>query len=172
MCEPTTMLTALSIASSAAGVYQQQQTMKAQERANQQNYDNQMQAYRYNQANSNFTRIQEAENLATTKVANSAAERRAQATATTRAGEGGVSGLSVDALIAEIGARAGEDSSNAETNYLRRDRAIQADAYNNWANTASNINKMETPKAPDYLGAALKIGTAAEKDPRLGKYFK
>lgn len=161
MCEPTTMMV-LSIASSAASVYSQQQAQSAQERSNQRQYENQMMAMRYNQANSNFTRVQENENLATQKVTNDAAARRATATAATRAGEGGVAGLSVDALLADINARAGMDNTTAEVNYLRRDRAIQADAYNNWANTASAINKLETPKAPDYLGAALKIGGAVQ----------
>jgi hypothetical protein len=159
MCEPTTMM-ALTIASTAASVYGQQQAAKAQTRANQQTYDSQMQAYRFNQASSNFTRVQEAENLAQTRMTNDAAARRAMATARVSAGESGVTGLSVDALLADIGARAGMDNSNAETNYLRRDRAIQADAMNNWANTSSAINKLQTPTAPDYLGAALKIGTA------------
>lgn len=161
MCEPTTMMV-LSIASTAASVYSQQQAQSAQERSNQRQYENQMMAMRYNQANSNFTRVQENENLATQKVLNDAAARRATATAATRAGEGGVAGLSVDALLADINARAGMDNTTAEVNYLRRDRAIQADAYNNWANTASAINKLETPKAPDYLGAALKIGGAVQ----------
>jgi len=159
MCEPTTMMV-LTIASTAAQVYQQQQTMKAQERYNQQTYNNQMTAYRYNQAQANFTRQQEAENLATTKITNDAAARRAESTATTAAGEAGVTGLSVDALLADLSGRAGRDNVSAEVNYLRRDNAIQADAFNNWASTASAINKLETPKAPDYLGAALKIGSA------------
>lgn len=159
MCEPTT-LTALSIASSVAGVVQQQQQQRQQERYNQQTYDNQMQAYRYNQANSNFTRIQEAQNLAEQKVANNAASRRAQATATVSAGESGISGNSVDGLLAELAGMSGKDNANAEVNYLRRDQAIQADMQNNYTTTASNINKLETPKSPDYLGAALKIGNA------------
>lgn len=162
MCEPTTMAV-LSIASSAAGAYQQQQVMKAQERANQQTYDNQMTAYRFNQANANYTRSQEAENLAQRKVANDAAARRAESTARVSAGESGITGLSVDALMADLNARAGMNNVNAEVNYLRRDRAIQADAMNSWATTASAINKLETPKMPDYLGAGLKIGGAVDK---------
>lgn len=159
MCEPTTMMV-LTIASTAASLYQQQQTMKAQERYNQQTYNNQMTAYRYNQAQANFTRQQESENLAEQKITNNAASRRAESTATVAAGEAGVTGLSVDALLADLSGRSGRDNATAEVNYLRRDNAIQADAFNNWSQTASAINKLETPKAPDYLGAALKIGTA------------
>lgn len=167
MCEPTTMMV-LSIASTAASVYQQQQNMKAQERYNQQTYDNQMTAYRYNQAQSNFTRQQEAQNLAETKIVNNNAARKAVSTATVAAGESGVTGLSVDALLADLSGRAGRDNTSAEVNYLRRDNAIQTDAFNNWSNTASAINKLETPKAPDYLGAALKIGSSVYdyKNPR------
>jgi hypothetical protein len=122
-----------------------------------------MTAYRYNQANQQFTRVQEAQNLAETKVANNAAAVRAQSTAKTIAGEGGVTGLSVDALLADLAGRAGRDNTNAEVNYLRRDAGIQADMMNNWASTASGINSLQTPKAPDYLGAALRIGEAYDK---------
>jgi hypothetical protein len=161
MCEPTTML-ALTIASSAAGLYQQQQTMKAHAASNQAQYDNQMTAFRYNQANNQLSRVQEAENLAQQKLNNNSAATRALSSARVAAGESGVSGLSVDALLADLAGRAGVDNTTAETNYLRRDRAIQADQMNNWAGTASAINKLETPKTPDYLGAALKIGGAVQ----------
>lgn len=160
MCEPMTML---AIASTVATVYQQDQTAKAQTKANQQAYDSQMMAYRYNQAQSNNVRVQEAQNLANTKMTNDAALRRAQSTATVSAGEAGISGLSVDALLADLGARAGRDNVSAEINYLRRDNAIQADAMNDWSKTSTAINKLETPKMPDYLGAALKIGNAYDK---------
>lgn len=160
MCEPTTAMLALSIGSSVATLYQQQQAADAQAKYNKQVYNNQMTAYRFNQAQNEFTRQQEAQNLAETKIVNNNAARRAISTATTAAGEGGVSGLSVDALLADLSGRAGRDNTAAEVNYLRRDNAIQTDQFNNWAATASAINKLETPKAPDYLGAALKIGTA------------
>lgn len=169
MCELATALTALKVASAVGGLYAQQQQQRATERYNQATYDNQMQTYRYNQANSNFTRVQEAENLAQQKVTNDAAARRARSTATVSAGESGIQGQSVDALLAELSGMSGKDNSNAETNYLRRDQSIQADAYNNWTTAANNINRLETPKAPDYLGAALKIGTAYNdyKNPKV-----
>jgi hypothetical protein len=161
MCEPTTTtLMMMSIASTAASVVGQHQQMRAAEKANQAAYDNEMTALRYNQANNNFTRTQEAANLADQKVMNDQAARRAMSTATTRAGEGGVTGLSVDALLADLAGRAGTDNANAEVNYLRRDQAIAADNMGTWAKSASNINSLKTPQAPDYLGAALKIGTS------------
>jgi hypothetical protein len=159
MCEPTTLMY-LTIASTAASVAAQQQSASAQAKSNQAMHNNQMTAYRFNEANNNFTRVQEAENLTTSKVTNNAAARRAMSTARVSSGEGGVTGLSVDALMGDLAARAGVDNTTAEVNYLRRDRAIAADSMNNWAGTASAINKLQTPQAPDYLGAALKIGTA------------
>jgi hypothetical protein len=164
MCEITTALaigTAISAASAGAQLIAQQQAASAQGVANQRTYDSQMQALRVNQANSNFARAQESENLADQRFTNDMAAVRAQSTARTAAGEAGVTGLSVDALLADLAGRAGRDNVNAETNYLRRDAALQADAFNNYSTAANNINKLTTPQNPDYLGAALRIGSAA-----------
>jgi hypothetical protein len=166
MCAP--LLTALQVASSVGGFIAQQQAANEQERANQQNYQNQMTAYRYNIANANANKVQEAENLAAKKIENNAEVMRKQATAKVAAGEAGVSGFSVDALLAELGGRGGQANSSAETNYLRADRAIEADKMNIWAGTASSIGQMRTPQAPDFLGAALKIGdTVNTYDPTI-----
>jgi len=162
MCEPTT-LTMLSIASSAVGMIQQQQAASEQRRANQQAYNAQMQAYRYNQANANFEKIAESQNAAEQQLVNNMAARSAKATATVAAGESGVSGMSVDALLADIDAKAGRDNVNTEVNYLRRDQAINADLYNNYAKTASAINSIPPVKRPDYLGTALRIGEGVKK---------
>lgn len=159
MCDPVSM-TVMTIASTASSLYAQQQQANAQAAFNKRTYENQMTAYRYNQANNNYTRVQEAQNLAEQKLTNNNAAVRAMSRARAMAAQGGVEGLSVDALLADLGARAGNDNANAEVNYLRRDNAIQTQNFNSWAATSSAINKLETPKVPDYLGAALKIGTA------------
>lgn len=165
MCIP---MAALQIASSAASFIAQQQAADAQEQANRQNYQNQMVAYRYNIANANANKVQEAENLAAKKIENSAEVVRKQATAKVAAGEAGVSGYSVDALLAELGGRGGQANSSAELNYLRADRAIEADKMNIWASAASNIGQMRTPQAPDFFGTALKIGTTInDYDPTI-----
>lgn len=158
MCPP--VMLGLAVASSLASLKAQQDAAKSQANANQQNYNNQMTAYRYNLANANATKVQEAENLAQKKMETNAEVTRRQATAVTAAGESGVSGLSVDALLAELAGRGGQANSSAEVNYLRGDRAIEADKMNSWSGVASTIGQMQTPKAPDYLGAALSIGNA------------
>lgn len=167
MCEPTTLM-ALQVASAAGGLVATQQAADQQAYANRQNYNNQMTAYRYNTANANATKVQEAENLAAKKMDINAETIRKQATAAVAAGEAGVSGLSVDGLLASIGAEGGRAVSNAETNYLRADRAIETDKMNIWSGTASNIGQMKTPASPDYLTAGLKIGTAIDTYKRGG----
>lgn len=162
MCAPTTLM-ALQIASAAGGLVAQQQAASEQERVNRQNYESQMTAYRYNLANANATKVQESENLAAKKIDIDAETRRKQATAAVAAGEAGVSGLSVDGLLASIGAEGGRAATNAEVNYLRADRAIEADKINSWSGAATNIGQMKTPQGPDYFGAALRIGDAAYK---------
>lgn len=162
MCEPTTLM-ALQIASAVGGLAAQQSAANAQERANRQNYNNQMTAYRYNLANANATKVQEAENLSQKKMEIGSDVARKQATATVASGEAGVSGLSVDALMAGIMGDGGRANTNAEVNYLRADRAIEADKMNSWSGAASNIGQMKTPQTPDYLGAGLRIADAAYK---------
>lgn len=161
MCEPTTLM-ALQIASAAGGLVAQQQAASEQERVNRQNYESQMTAYRYNLANANATKVQEAENLAAKKMEINSDVMRKQATAAVAAGEAGVSGLSVDGLLASIGAEGGRAATNAEVNYLRADRAIEADKMNSWSGAATNIGQMKTPQSPDYMGAGLKIATAVD----------
>jgi hypothetical protein len=167
MCDPVTM-TVLTVASAVGGLAAQDANARAQAKANQQNYDNQMMTYRYNLANANMNKVQESENLAAKTIEINRDVTNKQATASVAAGEAGVSGLSVDALLAGIEADGGRAVANAETNYLRQDRAIETDKMNAWASAAGTIGQMKTPAAPDFMGAALRIGDAAYRyDPTM-----
>lgn len=160
MCEPTTAtLVYLSIASTAASIAAQQQAAKAQAAQNKSTYDSQMVAYNANLANANLMKQNEADQLSAKKIANNAAADRDMAKVTVSAGENGVSGLSVDALLADLGGEAGRANSTAESNYFMKDRAIEADRMNAWAGTANAVNSLKTPQSPDYIGAALRIGS-------------
>ena len=170
MCEPMTIL---AIASVAASTYAQKQQADAQESMNERTYQSQMTAYNANiakgnqdYANINLTKQQEAEKTSAKLIENNAATRRDMAKATVASGEAGVSGISVEGLLAELGGRGGSANSVAETNYLRSDRALEVDrenvyasSMNSWSNTASAINSLKTPVEPDYLGAGLKIAS-------------
>ena len=163
MCEPTTIAMAtlaIAAASAAASVDAQNKSASAQSKANQQNYDAQMMAYNANQANANMMKTQEATATSQKIIENNAQGRRDMAKATVAAGEAGVSGVSVDALLAELGGNAGRANANAEVNYLNRDRAIEMDRMNSWSGTASAINSLKTPVGADYIGAGLKIADA------------
>ena len=155
----TTALAVASIASTAATVDAQNTSARVQSQINQQNYENQMTALRSNLANANLTKQQEAENLAAEKNKNNILSQRDMAKARVSAGESNVTGLSVDALLQELGSSAGNANVNAEINYLRRDRSIETDKQNAWAGTATQIGNLKTPQGADYLGAAVKIGT-------------
>lgn len=166
MCEPTTiaaMTLALSVASAAATVYSQEQAASVQNKVNDQNYTNQMQAFNSNIANANLQKNQEAEGLSQKMIENNAIARRDQSKATVAAGEAGLSGLSVGGLLAELGGKAGAANSVARSNFERRDSAIEMDRMNAWAGTSTNINAMKTPMGADYIGAGLRIATAANE---------
>jgi hypothetical protein len=160
MCDPVTATLVITAASAASSVYAQNQTAKAQTKANQQTYDSQIQAYNTNIANANLMKSQESDNLAVTKMTNNAKALRDESKATVAAGEAGISGLSVGGLLAELRGSAGSANMAAETNYLRRDSAIEQDRQNAWAGTANAINSLKTPQQPDYIGAGLKIAQA------------
>lgn len=160
MCDPVTATLVITAASAASSVYAQDQAAKAQTKANQQTYNSQIQAYNTNIANANLMKSQESDNLAVQKMENNARANRDIAKATVSAGEAGVSGLSVGGLLAELSGRAGSANMTAETNYLRRDTAIEQDRQNAWAGTANAINSLKTPQQPDYIGAGLKIAQA------------
>lgn len=163
MCEPTTIAMvglALTAASTYAQVDAQKKQMHATERANEAQYQGAMTAYRGNLANIEVTRGQMAADATQKTNENNAASRAAQATALTSAGENGVSGLSVGALLRDLAGQAGYDNTNVETQYLRQNEALNVKRENAFNMTSSEINSLKTPAAPDYAGAALRLGQA------------
>lgn len=159
MAAMTTVMTALSIASSAAGVMQQQAAADAQAEANRRQYENTMRAYRENVNQTNLAQQQEREASLLKVEDNSMKARAAASTAAVASGEAGISGLSVDALLGDLAGKEGRYNSAVQTNYDRAESAIMNQRENVYSDAASQINGLQTPQAPDYLGAALKIGT-------------
>jgi hypothetical protein len=151
---------ALTAASTGASLYTQNQQMHAQEDANQKQYDNTMTAYRTNLANIEVSRNQATADATQKLTENNAAGRAAQASATVAAGEGGISGTSVNSLLRDLAGRAAYDNTNVEENYLRQNQSLNAKRENVFNSTVSDINQLQTPQAPDYLGAAFRIGSA------------
>jgi hypothetical protein len=160
MCEPTTLM-ALQVATAAVSVYGQQQAASAQAEANQRQYDNIMRARAANINQTNLMQQQEREGAMQRMEENNLKGAAAQATARTAAGESGISGLSVDSLLADLGTKQNRFNSSVETNYDRSSQAIAIQRENVDTNAASQINQLKTPTMPDYFSAALRIGNAA-----------
>ena len=161
MCDPITVLAVASVASAVGGVVSQGQAADAQNETNKRQYENTMTAYRANINQTNLMQQQEREGALQAVEANGLKARAAESTATVAAGENGISGLSVDALLGDIMGKQGRYDSSIQTNFDRSQGAIQNQRDNVYANAASTINSLQTPAAPDYLGAGLKIASAA-----------
>ncbi len=157
---PAGLMAGLQIASAVGTVVAQQQAADAQAQANQRQYDNIMQARAANLNQTNLMQQQEREAAMQRIEENNLKGTAARATARVSAGEAGVSGLSVDALLADIGTRQERFNTSVGTNYDRASQAIAIQRENVDTNAASQINQLKTPAMPDYFGAALRIGQA------------
>lgn len=162
MCEPTTIMMALQVASAVGTVASQKQAADAQADANQRQYQNTIRAFNANINQTNLEMTQEREASMQKLAENNLKAQAARATARTASGEAGVSGLSVDALMGDIYGKQGRYNDSVATNYDRAMGAIQNQRENVYANAASTINGLKTPAMPDYFGQALKIGQAVQ----------
>lgn len=152
------LMTGLQIVSSVMGVVGQMQAQSAQEEANQRQYENTMKARAANINQTNLMQQQEREAAVQKLDENNMAARAAKSTATASAGDNGISGLSVDALIADLGSKQKRFNSSVSANYDLASSGIANQRENVDINAASAINALKTPAMPDYFGAALRIG--------------
>lgn len=159
MCEPTT-LAALQVAASVASVVGQQQAVNVQNQANQRQYDTIMAARAANINQTNLMQQQEREGAMQKIEENNLKANAAVSTAKVASGEAGVSGLSVNSLLADLGTKQNRFNSSVETNYDRTTEAINIQRQNVGTNAQSQVAQLKTPAMPDYFGAALRIGNA------------
>lgn len=170
MCEPATIMIAMSAASAVAGVVSQQETASGMAEANQVQARNATQARNDNWEQINLRRRQEAESASEKINTNNTAMREAQATAVARAGP---TGLSMDALLGSIAQKGAGYNDSVNANYQRINQALDTQVTNVNRNAASGVNSLKTPPPVDYMGAALKIGNAAYggyKDGAFSRY--
>lgn len=166
MCGIAAIGLAISAVSSIASVVGQQ--AQAQAQADSQNaYNRQLEQNALTARNANLANLEVERNttLADTREQinqNAIAARRAEATARVSAGESGISGLSVDALLRDLSGQMGYDNATATENYLRQDRNINIRRENVQNQYVSTLNGVKQPviQSPNYLGAALSIGQA------------
>lgn len=161
MCDPMTGMLVLTTAATAMQVNQQQIAASQQEQSNQRQYENSMKAMAANVNQTNAEHMQQREAAMQKIDENNMQARAASATAQTSAGENGISGMSVDALLSDLGNRQQRFNSSVTTNYENAEQAINNQRENIGIDAASQINNLKTPAMPDYAGAALRIGTAA-----------
>lgn len=173
MCLDPATLMALQIAAAGAGLMAQQQQMQATQDANARMAD----AARNKTINDialNTVQRNEAFQAASQKANDaSIATMKAQATAATSAGEAGIGmGGSVQAVMADLGAQGSKDIVNAMTNYVRESNSLDAQYQNIFITEGNTLAQMPQARQPDYLGAAVAIGSAdANYTKATGKSF-
>ncbi|QBE66836.1 virion core protein, T7 gp14 family [Pseudoduganella lutea] len=152
---------AITAVTTAASIAQQKKVVKAANKATDQQYESNMQTYRQNVANLEVKRNEQASDASDQINLNNRAAQKVQATGTVSAGEAGVAGTSVDALLRELAGQAGLDNTRVEENLLRENRAIDLQQANAFGGVVDQINSLPGAQMPDYAGAVLRIGQAS-----------
>lgn len=161
MCAPAAMA-ALSIVSTIGGLYGQQQEAKAQEQYNNDMARNATIANNQRNAQINQRQLQERDAATGKIMANNLEATKARASAQVSASGAGVSGLSVDSLMAELGMSQGRYNASVGQNLQQSTAGADWERVNSYNDMQSTFNSLKTPKSPNYLGAALQIGTAVD----------
>lgn len=162
MCAPPAVMAALSIASTAASLYGQVQAANAQEDYNKDMARNATIANNQRNAQINQRQIQERDAATGKIMANNLEATKAKASAKVAASSAGVGGISVDALLNDLGSSQGRYNASVGENLRAGTVAADWDRVASYNNMASTINGLRTPTMPNYLGAALQIGTAVD----------
>lgn len=159
MCDPVSLIAAtLGVAQTGMSYIGQQQAAKAQ---------NEMVRQNQKAANANLVReyadvqtrqIQEEDAAAVQKQDISREARAARATTMAAAGEAGVSGLSIDALLADVYGKeaTAKDRVSQNTGFTTQNLTREMDGLK--AKAQDRINSMPWATGPSPLAAALKIG--------------
>lgn len=163
MCEPATITLAITAASAAASVAQQASNASYQQKVNNVQRENSITS-----RNANLVQVEVQKQQAVTQAGqkqfeNNLNAQKAESTAKVSAGENGVSGLSVDALLGELDATRGRYNSSVDANLRDSVQSFDNQRDNIQTSAVNQVNSLKTPQAPDYLGAALKIGGAYNK---------
>ena len=154
MCDPISI--GLGVLSSVSQVQGQRQMAKAQEQA--QANASKAERQRYLQEVSSMRVQQGQEQVAAAQRINESAKkaREARATARVSAGESGVAGLSVDALINDLTREEAEYSFATQQQTQMNDVGRQMQLQNAGLGFTNNMLRINRPiEQPDYLGAAL-----------------
>ncbi|GGD98165.1 virion core protein, T7 gp14 family [Rhizobium anhuiense] len=104
--------------------------------------------------------LQEQEKAGAEKADNLKEAREAKATATVAAGEAGVSGLSVDALLAEFDGRAAQANDRVDQNTEWTLNQLNNEMKGIRSNAEDRINSVQRAAKPSFFDAGLRIAGA------------
>ena len=155
MCDP---VSAMMVVGTVASLAAQQSAADAQSASNSRQAANTRLAQVDNSNQITLQRGQQADAASQKINANNQAMREAQSSVVASAGP---SGLSVDALLGNLGNKGANYNDSVNSNLDRVNQALDNQQTNVNRSAASEINSLKTPQTPDYLGAALKIGSTA-----------
>jgi hypothetical protein len=160
MCDPATATLVITAATAAFSVNAQQQNVKYQNQVNDRQAENAVIARDANVNQTNLAMVQEREKSMQSLEQNNLKAEAAQATALASAGENGVSGLSVGALLDDLAMSQNRYNSSVVTNYDRSEVALENQRQNANISAGNVIAGLRTPAMPDYAGAGLRIAQA------------
>lgn len=151
---------AITAASAANSIVQQSKAAAAQDEFNQKQREASIKAMNDNMSQIELAKQQATEQAGQKTFENDIAARKAMATAKVSAGESGVAGLSVDALLAELDGSRARYNQSVQANLDDTINNLNSQRTNINNSAASQVNYLRTPQAPDYIGAGLRIGSA------------
>ena len=166
MCDPSALIgLALGVAQTVTGYAGEQQAAAQHNAMVRQNQEAAQANLRQEYTAVQTRQLQEEDAAAVEKQSVSREARGARATAMVAAGESGVSGLSVDALLADIYGKEAEYKDRVTQNTGFTTQNLTAEMQGLRAKAQDRINSIPTRNGPNPLAAALKIGSSA-----LGAY--
>ena len=165
MCEPTTitattmayMAMASAAISAVTGLYSQSQASKAQAAYNKEQERQAIIQANMNKAAADRQAMQESEAAGQKINENNKQAMKAQSTAAATAGENNLSGLSIDALLRDLGGERDDYNQAVRQNLDRQMISIAQSKENADIQANSVIASLKPVQQPDYLGSALKI---------------
>jgi|GEM_PF-3238766 len=158
MCDPVTLMaTSLAItgAQTVTGMKAANQQYKAGSAMAQQNADNAAQSTARTYSNIGIRAQQEGQAAHQQKQASEIETARAVASAELAAGAGGVTGLSVDAVLRDIYAQAGRNEVVADNNLQMSRDYLTGEMTAAEASGQNQINAMPQPERPDHTALLL-----------------
>ncbi len=156
--------TGLNVAQGFMGYKAKQEAAKAQAIANVKKAQAATRQFNYDIQALAIQGTQDADALQVDKFDTHIAAMKARSTAQVSAGESGVEGNSVDALLRDFWVQEGRAEMSKNRAYVARLRQRNAQRQASYMNMMNVYAGLQTPRGPSMLGALLGIGAGMAKD--------